>query len=99
MNDTQTSGPQQSPNRKLIVVLMVIIIVLSLLLAVTIPDFIEVRNTAAQRACMNNLRMIDAARQEAAQAYHWGDTLQKQDGTNANHLPEDIGTNAPSLQQ
>jgi competence protein ComGC len=39
---------------------------LSVLLMLAIPNFVKARETAQMNACINNLRMIDAAKQEWA---------------------------------
>ena len=38
--------------------------ILATLLAIAIPSFVRSRNTAAQRACIENLRMIDAGKEQ-----------------------------------
>lgn len=42
------------------------IFVIPLMLAIAIPNFVKARETAQMNACINNLRMIDAAKQEWA---------------------------------
>jgi hypothetical protein len=42
------------------------IFVIPLLLAIAIPNFVKARDTAMENACINNLRQIDAAKQEWA---------------------------------
>ena len=42
------------------------IFVIPLMLAIAIPNFVKARDTAMQNACINNLRQIDAAKQQWA---------------------------------
>jgi type II secretory pathway pseudopilin PulG len=53
MNDSK-----DSQNRHTITWLVVAIVVLAVLLAIALPSFVQSRNTAAQRACIENLRQI-----------------------------------------
>jgi len=46
------------------------IFVIPLMLAVAIPNFVKARDTAQRNACINNLRQIDAAKQEWALENH-----------------------------
>lgn len=39
---------------------------LLVIIAIVIPSFIKARNTGAQNACINNLRMIDSGKEQAA---------------------------------
>lgn len=40
--------------------------VIALLFAIAIPNFVKARNTAQMNACINNLRLIDSAKQQWA---------------------------------
>ena len=42
------------------------VICIPLMLAIAIPNFVKARDTAMQNACINNLRQIDAAKQQWA---------------------------------
>jgi hypothetical protein len=42
------------------------VVTIPLLLAIAIPNFVRARETAQMNACINNLRVIDAAKQEWA---------------------------------
>jgi competence protein ComGC len=42
------------------------IFVIPMMFAIAIPNFVKARNTAMQNACINNLRMIDGAKQQWA---------------------------------
>jgi hypothetical protein len=47
-------------------------IVIPLLVAIAIPNFVKARNTAQHNICLNNMRMIDAAKQQWALENHKG---------------------------
>ena len=42
------------------------LVVIPLMLAIAIPNFVKARDTAMQNVCINNLRMIDGAKQQWA---------------------------------
>jgi len=44
------------------------VVIILLLLAIAIPSFIPARNVVSQNSCMNNLRMIDSAKESWALA-------------------------------
>jgi hypothetical protein len=41
--------------------------------AIAIPSFVKARTTAQRNVCLNNLRQIDAAKEQAAMENNWGD--------------------------
>ena len=45
---------------------MIVVAIIGLLAAIAIPNFIRARTTAQSNACINNLRQIDGAIQQAA---------------------------------
>ena len=57
-----------------LVEIMIVVAIIGLLAAIAIPSFVKARNTAQQNACINNLRMIDNSKEQAALAERWGDT-------------------------
>ncbi len=94
MGDTQVTQPFrcEAPNEVLIT-FFVVTIVLVLLMAIAVPSFVKARNTAAQNACINNLRQIDSGKQQAALAYRWGenDLTNTLISTNHSGIPSDRG--------
>jgi prepilin-type N-terminal cleavage/methylation domain-containing protein len=49
-----------------LVEIMIVVAIIGLLAAIAIPNFVRARTTSQQNACINNLRLIDAAKQEWA---------------------------------
>ena len=46
-----------------LVEIMIVVAIIGLLAAIAIPNFVKARNTAQATGCINNLRMIDGAKQ------------------------------------
>ena len=59
-----------------LVEIMIVVAIIGLLAAIALPSFVKARNTSQQNACINNLRMIDSGKEQAALAERWGDTTQ-----------------------
>jgi prepilin-type N-terminal cleavage/methylation domain-containing protein len=60
---------QKKMNRKAgftLVEIMIVVAIIGLLAAIAIPNFVKARTTSQQNACINNLRLVDAAKQEWA---------------------------------
>jgi prepilin-type N-terminal cleavage/methylation domain-containing protein len=49
-----------------LVEIMIVVAIIGLLAAIAIPNFLKARATSQQNACINNLRQIDAAKQQWA---------------------------------
>ena len=49
-----------------LVEIMIVVAIIGLLAAIAIPNFVRARTTSQQDACINNLRLIDAAQQQWA---------------------------------
>jgi type IV pilus assembly protein PilA len=49
-----------------LVEIMVVVAIIGLLSVIAIPSFIKARNESQQNACINNLRMINAGKEQAA---------------------------------
>jgi prepilin-type N-terminal cleavage/methylation domain-containing protein len=58
-----------------LVEIMIVVAIIGLLLAMAIPNFLKMRKDAQQKACINNLRIIDHAKQV------WGIEANKPSGT------------------
>lgn len=71
MNGDSESQNKKNLSFKRLPVVVIAIPIILLLLAVALPSFIKARNTSCQNACINNLRMIDAGREEAALEHGW----------------------------
>ena len=53
-----------------LVEIMIVVAIIGLLAAIAIPNFIRARTTSQQNACINNLRLIDSAKQQWALEQH-----------------------------
>ena len=49
-----------------LVEIMIVVAIIGLLAAIAIPSFIKARTTSQKNACINNLRQIDAAKEQWA---------------------------------
>ena len=49
-----------------LVEIMIVVAIIGLLAAIGIPNFVRARQTSQTNACINNLRLIDAAKQQWA---------------------------------
>ena len=49
-----------------LVEIMIVVAIIGLLAAIAIPNFVKARQTAQANACLNNLRIIDAAKNQLA---------------------------------
>ena len=62
-SSTCSQTPPEETSISAIVASMVLLVAI---LAIVIPSFIKARNTSSQNACINNLRQIDAGRDQGA---------------------------------
>jgi len=53
-----------------LVEIMIVVAIIGLLAAIAIPNFVKARTTSQQNACINNLRLVDAAKQQWALEQH-----------------------------
>ena len=65
-----------------LVEIMIVVAIIGLLAAIAIPNFVKARQTSQTNACINNLRIIDAAKQQWA--------LEKGQQTSATPATSDI---------
>ena len=69
-NNTQTKRHQGFT----LVEIMIVVAIIGLLAGIALPNFIKARATSQTNACINNLRQIDAAKQQWALENHQTDT-------------------------
>jgi prepilin-type N-terminal cleavage/methylation domain-containing protein len=49
-----------------LVEIMIVVAIIGLLAAIAVPNFVQARTTARTNACINNMRLIDAAKEQDA---------------------------------
>jgi len=49
-----------------LVEIMIVVAIIGLLAAIAIPNFLKARTTSQQTACINNLRLVEAAKEQWA---------------------------------
>jgi prepilin-type N-terminal cleavage/methylation domain-containing protein len=54
-----------------LVEIMIVVAIIGLLAAIAIPSFVKARADSQAKACVNNLRIMDAAKEQAAMEYKW----------------------------
>lgn len=57
-----------------LVEIMIVVAIIGLLAAIAIPSFVKARADSQQKACINNLRIMDSAKEQAAMEQKWGST-------------------------
>ncbi len=57
-----------------LVEIMIVVAIIGLLAVIAIPNFIKARETAQKNACINNLRIIDGAKEQYAIENHLSTT-------------------------
>jgi prepilin-type N-terminal cleavage/methylation domain-containing protein len=67
-----------------LVEIMIVVAIIGLLAAIAIPNFIRARATSQMNGCINNLRLIDSAKQQWALEQHQATSAQP---TSANLQP------------
>src|SRR3954468_23384824 len=67
--------------------IMIVVAIIGLMAAIAIPNFVKARSTAQKNACINNLRMIDGAKQPWA--------LENNQNENAIPHPENLNKFLP----
>jgi prepilin-type N-terminal cleavage/methylation domain-containing protein len=58
-----------------LVEIMIVVAIIGLLAAIAIPNFVRARTTSQMNACINNLRLIDSAKQQWALEQRQGGTV------------------------
>ena len=66
-----------------LVEIMIVVAIIGLLAAIAIPSFVKARSDSQTKACINNLRIMDAGKEQAAMEQKWssGQTI---DGNTTN---------------
>ena len=72
-----------------LVEIMIVVSLIGMLAAISIPSFIRARSTSQLKACVNNLRQIDSAKQQWALEYHRAGTDQPAESDLAPYLNRD----------
>jgi prepilin-type N-terminal cleavage/methylation domain-containing protein len=49
-----------------LVEIMIVVAIIGLLAAIAVPNFVQARQSARTNACINNLRLVDAAKEQYA---------------------------------
>ena len=57
-----------------LVEIMIVVAIIGLLAAIAIPSFVKARAESQAKGCINNLRIMDSAKEQAAMANGWADT-------------------------
>ena len=58
-----------------LVEIMIVVAIIGLLAAIAIPSFVKARADSQRKACVNNLRIMDASKEQAAMAQRWDATV------------------------
>lgn len=56
-----------------LVEIMIVVAIIGLLAAIAVPNFVQARTSARTSACINNLRLVDAAKEQWALANNAND--------------------------
>jgi len=76
-----------------LVEIMIVVAIIGLLAAIAIPSFVKARTEAQKNGCINNLRMIDAGKEQAALAWKLAPTAACNAGTVNSYIK---GSTTPS---
>ena len=64
-----------------LVEIMTVVGIVGLLAVIALPSFLKTRTMSQTKACLNNLRIMDSAKEQAAMANMWGSGRTVQSGT------------------
>src|SRR3954462_14286392 len=80
-----------------LVEIMIVVAIIGLLAAIAIPNFVRARETARKNTCINNLRLIDGAKQTWALESNVSVTATPSEGAIAPYLGRAGATPATTL--
>ena len=75
--------------------IMIVVAIVGLLAAIAIPNFVRVREQAQVNACINNLRQIDAAKQQWALEFRQPGSMTPQLSDIVDYLVRGTGGRVP----
>ena len=80
-----------------LVEIMIVVAIIGLLAAIAIPSFVKARADSQTKACINNLRIMDAAKEQAAMEKRWASGVNCDAAANiTNVLPYMKGNTMPT---
>ena len=79
-----------------LVEIMIVVAIIGLLAAIAIPNFVRARNTSQKNTCINNLRQIDAGKQQWAMENKQVDTAVPGPGDVQNYIKNNIFPSCPA---
>jgi len=79
-----------------LVEIMIVVAIIGLLAAIAIPNFVRARNTSQKNTCINNLRQIDAAKQQWALENKMNDTSSPASTDVQNYLKDNLYPHCPA---
>lgn len=62
--NTLTNATRRKSTGFTLVEIMIVVLIIGILLAIAIPNFVTARNSSRARACVDNLKQIDSAKQQ-----------------------------------
>lgn len=71
--------------------IFITVAIIGLLAAIAIPSFVKARETAQRHACVNNLRILDAAKEQAALAHRYESGATIPEDQISEYLPSGFG--------
>src|SRR4028118_1459485 len=57
---------KNAPRGFTLIDIMIVVLIIGILLAIAVPNFVKARESSRQKACIGNLKQIDAAKEQFA---------------------------------